>query len=109
MNESSKEVLSFGGLTIQPLISDEHVYCPSPVVFDPLLLRFEGAPNLRGASVGTVLSPLGECWEVASLFIGADYRMYVMWSSFFDRLGDSFEEGLSILVLANKKWERLAP
>ncbi len=108
MNLESKLVLStLGGLTILPVISDLQVYSPSPVRFDPLLLKWSARLRAWEQKLGTVLSPLGECDEDSSLFIGEDGRLYANWDALMECLGNSFEDSLLTLLLANKPGQRL--
>lgn len=108
MNRNAREVLrSLGGLTIEPLESEDQVYKPSPIVFDPMRLRW--LPRLASweRALGMTLSPLGECYEGSSLYIGEDDRLYANWDALVECLGEDFEDSLATLVLATKRGHRL--
>ncbi|WP_162655956.1 SUKH-3 domain-containing protein [Tuwongella immobilis] len=108
MNTMSLLVLSsLGGLTIHPDSSDSQVYSPSPIRFDPTLLKWLPRPLPWEYQLGTVLSPLGECYDDSSLLIGNDGRLYANWDSFMECLGENFEDSLCTLLLATKRGTRL--
>lgn len=108
MNKMSLLILSsLGGLTIHPHSSESQVYSPSPIRFDPTLLKW--LPRLLPweYQLGTVLSPLGECYDDSSLFIGNDGRLYANWDSLMECLGENFEDSLCTLLLATKRGTRI--
>lgn len=108
MNRESRRVLSsFGGLTVLPATFDRQVYSPSPVRFDPLLLRWLGRPTPWEQKLGTVLSPLGECHEDSSLFIDEAGRLYAQWDALMECEGESFEDSLRTLLLADRRGRRV--
>ena len=101
---------SLGGMIIAPKPTDASVYCPAPVIFDPLPLRYGGMNTKWEAKLKTTLSPLGECFECASMFIDERGRLYSHWDVYFDCLGVDFEDSLSTLLFAEKRMvERLYP
>jgi hypothetical protein len=104
MNEKSRYVLaSLGGLSIQPVLSDSQVYKPSQIRFEPLLLKWLSRPISWERQLGSVLSPLGECYEDSSLFIDDDGRLYASWDTILECLGNDFEDSLSTLLFAKKR------
>jgi hypothetical protein len=108
MNKFSLLVLStLGGLTVHPLISDSQVYSPSPIRFDPTLLKWLPRPLPWEHLLGTVLSPLGECYDDSSLYIGDDGRLYANWDALMECLGENFEDSLCTLLLAAKRGTRI--
>jgi hypothetical protein len=108
MNLDSLDVLSsLGDLTIMPILSESNVYKPSPIRFNPLLLKWLPRPTTWEAELGVTLSPLGECFEDSSLFIGDDARLYANWDIILERLGDDFQDSLSTLLFAKKRGSRI--
>jgi hypothetical protein len=108
MNASARSVLSsLGGLTIQPIRSESQIYEPLPVRFEPLLLKWLPRPIVWERQLGTILSPLGECYEDSSLFIGDNGRLYANWDSIWECLGHDFEDSLSTLLFARKRGRRI--
>lgn len=109
MNEVCKEVLkSFGGLTIVPIELETQAYCPTRVFFDPFRLRHMTRLVPWEHYLQVTLSPVGECWQGACLFAGSDGAFYVNGDCFLmERLGNTVEEGLSILLLAKARGTRL--
>jgi hypothetical protein len=108
MNANARTVLSsLGGLTIQPIPSESQVYQPLPVRFEPLLLKWLPRPTAWERELGITLSPLGECYDDSSLFVGDDARLYANWDTILECLGDDFEDSLATLLLAQKRGRRI--
>lgn len=108
MNRNAKGLLrSLGGLTIRPVGSRKQIYKPHPVHFDPLRIRWDPPLTARERQLGMTLSPLGECFEDSSLYIGEDDSLYASWDILFERLGATLEGSLAVLIFAEKHGDRL--
>jgi hypothetical protein len=108
MNNTAREVLSsLGGLTIQPIPSELQIYKPAPIRFDPVSLKYGFRLTPWERQLGTTLSPLGECYGDASLFIDNDGRLYANWDAILECLGVDFEDSLSTLLFAKKRGTRI--
>jgi len=108
MNQPSRDILrSIGGLTVAPALLETRAYQPTVVHFDPLRLQFGFRRTPWEEYLGTTLSPLGECEDDTSIYVGNDGRLYGSWDSLFECCGNDTEDSLKTLLLADKKGTRL--